>query len=92
VPSGSTFVSETQTAGPAFACTNPPIGGTGTITCTASTLASGASTSFTVVVHVNSAGSFSNTASVGSTTPDPNTANNTSNVNTAVSKHHGPRG
>src|SRR5262249_4781909 len=43
VPANTTFVSEAQTSGPTFTFTNPPVGGTGTITGTISTLAAGAS-------------------------------------------------
>ncbi|HLY27384.1 MAG TPA: choice-of-anchor Q domain-containing protein, partial [Aggregatilineales bacterium] len=81
LPANTTFVSEAQSAGPTFACTNPAVGATGTITCTANTLANGASASFSVVLNVNSATpdatTLTNSASVISSTGDPNTANNT---------------
>ncbi|MGZ8832089.1 MAG: IPTL-CTERM sorting domain-containing protein, partial [Thermoanaerobaculia bacterium] len=79
VPGNATFVSETQTVGPAFVCTNPPVGGTGTINCTAGSLLAGAAATFTVVVNVNASasGTISNTASVTATTTDPNAGNDT---------------
>src|SRR5205823_412150 len=58
IPTHSTFVSESQTSGPAFTFTNPAVGGMGTISGTSATLAAGASATFTVVVHV-----LANTAS-----------------------------
>src|SRR5206468_3835321 len=54
VPANTTFVSESQNSGPTFTFSNPPAGGTGTISGTAPTLAAGGSATFTVVVHVNS--------------------------------------
>src|SRR5207247_2326805 len=53
LPAGTTFVSETQNTGPAFTCNNPSVGGTGSVSCTLGTLASGASATFTLVFHVN---------------------------------------
>jgi uncharacterized repeat protein (TIGR01451 family) len=88
VPGGTTFVSEVQPAGPAFTCTNPLAGGTGTTICTLSLLNPGASAVFTLTYKVPSTTtltSVTNTASVSSSTPDPNTANNSSTVITPVS-------
>jgi uncharacterized repeat protein (TIGR01451 family) len=91
VPANTTFVSNTQTSGTGFLCSNPPAGGTGTITCTEATLALNASATFTVVLHVLSSAagttnmsSLSNVATVSSTTSDTNTANNSSTATTAV--------
>jgi uncharacterized repeat protein (TIGR01451 family) len=83
LPAGTTFVSESQTTGPSFACTTPAVGGTGTVTCSIATLLSGASASFTVVLQTTSA-SFSNTATVSSSTPDPNAGNNSSTSATGI--------
>src|SRR5262249_18451494 len=52
LPANATFVSESQTSGPAFTVTNPAAGGTGAITGTITSLAAGGSATFTVVVHV----------------------------------------
>src|SRR5204862_4919983 len=85
-PSHSTFVSESQTSGPAFTFTNPPAGGTGTISGTTATLAAGGSATFTVVVHVNSttaAGTnITNTATVSS--PTDSTSPHSATVTTPV--------
>ena len=55
LPADTTFVSDTQTSGPAFTLTNPAVGGTGTIAGTIGTLEPSAlRPSFTVVVLVSS--------------------------------------
>ncbi|HEY3053523.1 MAG TPA: hypothetical protein VGK04_09075, partial [Thermoanaerobaculia bacterium] len=76
VPANATFVSEAQTNGPAFTCTTPPVGATGMITCNSSSLAAGATATFSIVVKVNSSatGSVVNTASVSTATTDSNAA------------------
>jgi len=79
IPSGMTFVSESQTSGPAFLCSNPPVGSPGTVTCTIATLASGSSADFTLVFHIPPATPpgtfFTNVASVTTATFDPNNEN-----------------
>ena len=86
VPANTTFVSDAQTSGPAFTLTSPAFGGTGTITGTIATLASGASARFTVVVLVSpstAAGTtITNTANVTAATNDPNLSNNSQTVTT----------
>ncbi|HEX4110635.1 MAG TPA: hypothetical protein VHX88_21075 [Solirubrobacteraceae bacterium] len=56
----------------------------GTVTCTDASLASGASTIFTITAAIASSvtGGIANTATVTSTTPDPNPGNNTSTITT----------
>ena len=81
LPAGTTFVSESQGSGPAFLCANPSAGGTGSVSCTIATLASGASATFTLVfnVNANAAGTtLNNTATVSSPTNDPVPGNNSS--------------
>jgi uncharacterized repeat protein (TIGR01451 family) len=88
VPSGTTFMSESQTAGPAFSCTNPPVEGTGTTSCSLSLLSSGASASFKLTYHLPSNTTLTsviNTAKVSSSTPDPVPANNSSTLTIPVS-------
>ncbi len=72
LPAGTTFVSNTQTSGPAFSCTNPAVGANGTVTCTIATLAANATAVFSLTVNVPSAtvsGTvLSNTATVTTTT------------------------
>jgi uncharacterized protein (TIGR03437 family) len=80
LPASLTFVSCLSTGG--GVC-----GGTGNNrTVTFSSLASGDSATITLVATANSAGgtTISNTATVASTTPDPNTGNNSAAVTTTV--------
>ena len=86
LPPGTSFVSITQTSGPAFICTTGA-----TVTCSrASGLAAGASATFTLTAAVSgglpNGSTVSNTASVSSSgAPDSNPANNTSTSNATVS-------
>jgi uncharacterized repeat protein (TIGR01451 family) len=84
LPAGETLVSQTQTSGPAFALDSSD----NTINDTLATLAAGASASFTVVAHVSPSvpeGTvLSNTATISSTTTDPDTTNNSSTASTLV--------
>jgi len=86
-PPGTTFVAMTPPAG--WGCMAPAPGGTGTITCGATTLAAGASANFTFVVKVNpsatNGSTITNAASVGSSVTDPNLANNAATETTTVS-------
>lgn len=90
LPAGTTFVSEAQTVGPAFTCTNPAVGATGSVSCTIATFASGASATFTLVFNVNAnvaAGStISNTASASSSTSDPTPGNNSQSASATVNQ------
>ncbi len=81
LPAGTTFVSMNQTSGPAFNCS-----GTTTVTCTIGTLINGASATFQLTVHDTAAvgTTLSNTATIASTTPDPNAANNSSTASVTV--------
>ncbi len=83
IPTGTTFVSVTPGAG---SCTAPPVGGTGTVTCTVGTMANGTTLKITLVVNVNasSGNTITDTATVTSTTYDPNTKNNTATATTTV--------
>jgi len=89
VPANTTFVSEQQTIGPAFSCTNPPAGGTGNTSCTIATLAAGASATFEIVVNVNSntanGATITNNAVAATTTSDPNSGNSTGTSTSTVS-------
>ncbi len=83
IPVNTTFVSMTQTSGPAFTLTTPAPGGTGTATAAISSFAVGASATFTLLVNVNAStpigNIISNTADISSAgTSDPNTSNNSS--------------
>ncbi len=89
-PTNTTFTAATPPAG--WACgTVPAVGGTGTITCTASgDLAPGTTTgNFTITVTVIAAApvgaTITNTATVSETGTDPNLGNNTTTTSTTVS-------
>jgi uncharacterized repeat protein (TIGR01451 family) len=88
VPANTTFVSVNQTSGPAFSCTTPPPGGTGNVGCSRATLPAGVSATFDLVVRVNSNvttdSTITNSVTVTSTTPDPNTENNNDETTTSV--------
>ena len=87
IPLNSTFASLVPPAG--WNCNPlPPVGGTGTITCTNPTVAAGATASFPVVLNVP-AGTASGTvitatANVASPTPDSNPSNNTASASCTV--------
>jgi uncharacterized repeat protein (TIGR01451 family) len=74
LPASLKFASISAPAG--FSCTTPAVGSTGTITCTAASLANGASATFTLGVTSNASGSIANTASVSGTPSDPSSGNN----------------
>lgn len=86
VPSGTTFVSTTQTTGPTFTCSTPEVGGTGPITCTIVALREGASATFSLVLRVSTTttGPITTTANVGTTTSDPVPGNNSTSGSTPV--------
>jgi uncharacterized repeat protein (TIGR01451 family) len=88
VPADTTFVSFEQTSGPPFSCTTPGVGGSGTISCSMASLPSGASATFTLVVHVDPAtpaGTFvTDTATVSTSANDPNSENNEGVASTLV--------
>jgi uncharacterized repeat protein (TIGR01451 family) len=87
-PANTTFQSITPPAG--WNCgTQPAIGGTGSIVCTATgTFAGGASAIFTVVVNVNgtvaAATVITNSVTVSETGTDPVPGNNTATISTTV--------
>src|SRR2546423_671634 len=89
VPSGTTFVSFSQTSGPAFLLTLPNVGGSGLITATAATFPV-ASATFGLIVHVTAKDRavITNTATVMAATADSNLSNNkptaTNRVQTAA--------
>ncbi len=88
VPVSTTFVSASQTAGPAGVLTSPPIGAGGNVSVTYTSLAAGATASFTIVVHVDPTVTpgtlITNTATVSTTTLDPNAPNNTASESTTI--------
>jgi len=87
VPGNTTLQSLTPAAG--WICTTPGVGGTGAISCTAASIPTSQTDSFTLVVKVNAGVTggtiISNPASVSSsTTFDPNSGNNSVTQTTTV--------
>ena len=85
-PANTTFVSMAIPGG--WSCVTPPANGTGSITCTIASLASGGTVTFKPLVRVTagtpSGTVISDTASVSSTTNDPNPTSNSATVNVVV--------
>ncbi|MBV8518929.1 MAG: DUF11 domain-containing protein [Acidobacteria bacterium] len=85
LPAGTTFVSLASPGG--WSCTTPAVGANGSITCSIGVLTPGNAV-FTLVVHVGStvapATVLSNTATVTSSTSDPNTGNESATQTTTV--------
>lgn len=87
VPANTTFHSFGQLAGPTFNCTNPNEGEVGTTNCTIASLGREETAVFvaTYVVDTVANGTIiSNTASVSTTTDDPNTDNDSETVEATV--------
>ena len=83
---GTGFVSVNA---PGATCSTPAVLATGTISCSYGSLASGSSIApMTVVVKVSAKGNaqLNNTASVSSSTLDPNAANNSATATTKLGK------
>jgi len=90
IPTNTTLASA-FTAPTGWTCNTIAVGGTGTFTCTLNTgqtLAVNAVVNFPLVVKVNSGTAvgttITNSPSIASSVPDPNTANNTATVQTLV--------
>jgi uncharacterized repeat protein (TIGR01451 family) len=85
-PPNTTFQSITPPAG--WTCITPAVNGTGTINCSGTTLASGASVSMPLTLKVNAGTSVGTaitaTPTVSSTSRDPYTPNNTASVTATV--------
>jgi uncharacterized repeat protein (TIGR01451 family) len=75
LPASLLFQSISEPAG--FDCTTPAVGASGTITCTAASMASGTTATFTLIVQVagNATGTINNTATATSDTDDNNSGN-----------------
>lgn len=85
LPAGTTFVSVSTPAG--WSCSTPAVGTTGAVSCSIASLQVG-STAFTIVATVGGAmppGTvLSNTATVTSVTPDPDSADTSATATTTV--------
>lgn len=86
LPAGMTFVSLSKPD--AWTCTTPTAGQGGIVNCTNPSLAANANDVFTLVVNIpantDPGTSFTNIATVSSTTPDPNDENNSAPATTTV--------
>ena len=76
LPSYTTFVAFTQTGGPAFALTHPMPGGPSRVTAKVSALASGATSTFKLVLNANTQATLINTATAATITPEADLTNN----------------
>jgi uncharacterized repeat protein (TIGR01451 family) len=77
LPSGLTYVSATASQG---SCSQA----SGTVTCNLGSMSNGATATVTIVVTPAAAGIITNTVSVSSSVPDPNTANNSATATTTI--------
>ncbi|HEX2831887.1 MAG TPA: IPTL-CTERM sorting domain-containing protein [Thermoanaerobaculia bacterium] len=88
LPPEVTFVSLTQNSGPTFNCVTPASGANGTVTCTLASFVAGAGANFTLVVQVIPAtpfgGTITNTATISTTTTDPDGSDNSSSTTANV--------
>jgi uncharacterized repeat protein (TIGR01451 family) len=85
LPAGTTFVSLSSPGG--WSCATPAVGSGGTVSCSIASLGTG-NVAFTLVVAVGSSLTdgtlIANTATVASTTADPNSGNEGSTATTSV--------
>lgn len=81
-PPNTTFVSLTQTTGPAFTCTTPAVNSTGTTTCTRTTLGKDETAGFVITYKVNGNVAdgtvVSDSVSISSDTTERDSVNNSS--------------
>jgi len=86
LPAHTVFLSITAPAG--WSCSAPAVGANGTVTCTRPTVASGSTATFQLPVQVQSntpdGTTITNSASVDSSTKDPDGSNNSDTVKTKV--------
>ena len=86
LPADTAFVS-LSASDAMFTCTAPAVGSGGSVTCTAASFPLQGSVSFTLAVKTSlsaPSGSITNTATITSATPDPNTSDNSSTVTTGI--------
>ena len=89
VPANTTFVDFHQVSGPAFTCTNPSVGSTGTTSCTLASLVwPGPAAEFAATYQINMGTPVNtqivNTADLVSTTNDQNPANNSTSETATI--------
>ena len=84
-PDAAANVTLTNTfSGPATLVSAPGCSGSGPVTCSLGTLASGASASITLTLSTGGTGTVANNAQVTSSTTDPDASDNSSNASTNV--------
>lgn len=87
VPANTTFVSFNQLSGPTFTCVSPNEGETGTTTCDITSLAKGESATFLATYMLGAVANgtlISNTATVTTSTDDPNDENDSASAEAEV--------
>jgi uncharacterized repeat protein (TIGR01451 family) len=88
LPGNMTFVSLQQTSGPAWTCNSLAPGSGGTVVCKLDPLPVGSNSTFILKGHIPSTASsgttYVNTASVTTSSNDPNPENNSSDATTSV--------
>jgi uncharacterized repeat protein (TIGR01451 family) len=88
LPGDMTFVSLQQTSGPTWTCNSLAPGSGGTVVCTIATLPVGSTSTFILIGHIPSGESsgttYLNTASVTTSSNDPNPENNSADASTSV--------
>lgn len=88
-PANTTFQALSQTAGPAFTCTPPAVGSTGSTVCTIASLGRDVAADFLITYKVNAnianATELTSTASVETTTTETASADNGSSDNSSSS-------
>jgi len=80
VPNNTTFVSFSQTSGPAFTCST----NTGLTTCSIASLAAGGVAAFVATYQVNGGTEITNAANISSDTPDQNSLDNSTTATVPV--------
>ncbi len=93
LPAGTTYVA-TGTTAPGWTPITPPIGGTGTVTYSNASFASGAAGNFQIIVKVDpnaaSGSTINANVSITSPTTDPTPANNSASTTTTVNTQADP--
>jgi uncharacterized repeat protein (TIGR01451 family) len=84
VPANTTFISAALTTGTGWGVSTPAVGGTGNVVFSKSSVASGETAVFTMVVKVGAATTINNSAVGATTTSDPTPGNNTGTSTTTV--------
>ncbi|OGL28629.1 MAG: hypothetical protein A3G44_16850 [Candidatus Rokubacteria bacterium RIFCSPLOWO2_12_FULL_73_47] len=81
LPAGTAFAAISVPQG---VCVTPPVGEPGTVSCALGALVAGASKTVTLTVATTATGSIDNTATVTTTSTDPNGANNSASAPASV--------